>query len=102
MLVSVDSLLSVAHSRAGHVRWDDWGPTGTRILPLGPDILPRPAGPFWITSYEPLVVRDHNSLRARYIKPKKPSTPAYPPLGPPTTKMFGKHWAGGEIKTHLR
>jgi hypothetical protein len=101
IFVSVDSLLSVVHSRAGHVRWDDWGPTGTRILPLGPDILPRPAGPFWITSYEPLVVRDYNSLRARYIKPKKPSTPAYPPLGPPTTKMFGKHWAGGEIKTHL-
>ena len=102
MFVSVDALLSVVHPRASHVPWDDWGPTSTRILPLGTNILPRPAGPFWITSYEPLVVRDYNSLRARYIKSKEPSTTSpYPPRGPPTTKMFGRHWEGGSIKTHL-
>lgn len=101
MFVSVEALLSVVNSGVGHVHWDGWGPTCTRILPLGPDILPRPAGPFWITCYEPLVVRDYNSLRARYIKSQEPSTHPYPPLGPSTTKMFGKHWAGGSIKTHL-
>ena len=102
MFVSVDALLSIVRPSVEHVPWDDWGPTSTRILPLGTNILPKPAGPFWITSYEPLIVRDYNSLRARYIRPRESSTTSpYPPLGPPTTKMFGKHWEGGSIKTHL-
>ncbi|KAI9453030.1 hypothetical protein BJY52DRAFT_870083 [Lactarius psammicola] len=108
MFVSVGALLSVAHShsRSGvrHVPWDDWGPAGTRILPLGDGILPRPAGPFWITSYAPLVVRDYDSLRARYIKEKKKSAssiPSIPSLGPPSTKLFGGHWVEGKVETHL-
>ncbi len=103
MFVSVGALLSIAHSHSGvrHVPWADWGPTATRILPLGNGILPRPAGPFWITSYEPLVVRDYDSLRARYIKKKKSSIPSMPSLGPPSTKLFGEHWVEGQVKTHL-
>ena len=104
MFVSVEALLSAAHSGVRHVPWDDWGPAGTRILPLGKGIPPTPAGPFWITNYAPLVVRDYSSLRARYIKKKHksiPSVPSYPSLGPPSTKLLGEHWAGGEIKTHL-
>jgi len=104
MFVSVEALLSVAHSGVRHVPWADWGPAGTRILPLGNGILPTPAGPFWITSYAPLVVRDYDSLRARYIKKEKKSMssiPSMPSLGPPSTKLFGKHWVEGQVKTHL-
>ena len=103
-VISVDALLSVVRPQMGHVPWDDWGPTSTRILPLGTNILqslPRPAGPFWITSYEPMVVHDYNSFSARYIKPKEQSTTSPYPLGSPTTEMFGEHWEGGSIKTHL-
>lgn len=104
MFVSVEALLSAIQSGASHVPWADWGPAGTRILPLGNGILPRPAGPFWITSYAPLVVCDYNVLRARYIKEKTKSVSLIPTkssLGPPSTNLFGEHWAKGEIKTHL-
>jgi hypothetical protein len=103
MFVSVEALLSAVHSGASHVPWVDWGPAGTRILPLRNGILPRPAGPFWITSYEPLVVRDYNSLRAKKQKTSAriSSIPSKPSLGPPSTILFGEHWEGGEIETHL-
>ncbi|KAH8997766.1 hypothetical protein EDB86DRAFT_2912977 [Lactarius hatsudake] len=108
MFVSIGALLSAAHSGVRHVPWADWGPAGTRILPLGNGILPRPAGPFWITNYAPLVVRDYDSLRARYIKRKKKKTsepsisdPSMPSPGPPSTRLLGEHWIEGEVKTHL-
>ncbi|KAH9161564.1 hypothetical protein EDB89DRAFT_715732 [Lactarius sanguifluus] len=106
MFVSIGALLSAAHSGVRHVPWADWGPAGTRILPLGNDILPRPAGPFWITNYAPLVVRDYDSLRARYVKKKKTSEssisgPSMPSLGPPSTRLLGEHWIDGEVETHL-
>jgi len=103
MYVSVGALLSVAHSGVSHVPWADWGPAGTRILPLGNGIPPTPAGPFWITSYAPFVVRDYDTLRARYIKKKKKSMSSVPSpsLGPPSTKLFGEHWVEGQVKTQL-
>jgi hypothetical protein len=103
MFVSVDALLSVLHSGARHVPWDDWGPAGTRIFPLRPGGEPKPAGPFWITSYVPLVIHDYNSHRARYIKMKKDrqstsSTTFEPSLGPPLIDLFGQR---NQIETHL-
>ena len=97
MFVSVEALLSVVHTRVKHVGWDTWGPAGTRILPLGNGILPRTAGPFWITSYDPLVYRDYNHLRTRYIKMKRQSKSSItfqPSLGPPSTDLL-------EIETRL-
>ena len=104
MLVSVEGLLSAARSGMRHVPWDDWGPAGTRVLPLGKSTPPTSAGPFWITNYAPFVVHDYSSLRVWYIKREHntiPSTPSYPSLGPPSTKLIGEHWAGGEIETNL-
>ncbi|KAH9070660.1 hypothetical protein EDB83DRAFT_355001 [Lactarius deliciosus] len=108
MFVSIGALLSAAHSGVRHVPWADWGPAGTRILPLGNGILPRPAGPFWITNYAPLVVRDYDSHRARYIKKKKKKKsessildPSIPSLEPPSTRLLGEHWIDGEVKTQL-
>ncbi|KAH9059095.1 hypothetical protein EDB87DRAFT_829001 [Lactarius vividus] len=103
MFASVRALLSVAHSGFRLVPWADWGPTCTRILPLR-GIFPKPAGPFWITSYAPLVVRDYDSLRARHIKKKKKtmsSIPSAHSLGQTTTQLFGEHWVGGKVKTYL-
>ena len=103
MFVSVEALLSAAHSGVRHVPWEDWGPAGTRIL-LTREIPPTSAGPFWITNYAPLVVRDYSSLRTLYMKRKHkciPTIPSYPALGPASTKLLGEHWAGGEIETSL-
>ncbi|KAH9019298.1 hypothetical protein EDB83DRAFT_162393 [Lactarius deliciosus] len=104
MFISVGALLSAVQSGVRDVPWVDWGPAGTRILPLGNGILPRPAGPFWITNYAPLVVRDYDSVRTRYINKKNTSMSSItsmPSLGPPSTKLFGEHWIEGEVKTHL-
>ena len=103
MFISVEALLSAVHSRVRHVPWARWGPAGTRIFPLE-DCIVKPAGPFWIASYAPLVVRDYNSLRARSMEQTKDSMPSIPPnpsLGPPSIKLFGEHWEGGELDTHL-
>jgi hypothetical protein len=105
MFVSVEALLSAVHSGVSHVPWADWGPAGTRVFPFREGVM-RPAGPFWITSYAPLVVRDYNYLRSRYMNKTKESRPPVPlgpglSLGPPSTKLCGEHWEGGEINTHL-
>jgi hypothetical protein len=105
MFVSVEALLSAVHSGVSHVPWADWGPAGTRVFPFYAGIV-RSAGPFWITSYAPLVVCDYNYLRARYMKKTKESMPQVSPnpglsLGPLSTKLFGEEWEGGEINTHL-
>ncbi|KAI9444500.1 hypothetical protein H4582DRAFT_1909299, partial [Lactarius indigo] len=103
MFASVRALLSVAHSNFRLVPWAEWGPACTRVLPVN-GISPKPAGPFWITSFTPLVVRDYDPLRARYIKKQKTSMssiPAAPSLGSTSTKLFGEHWVGGKVKTHL-
>ena len=100
MFISVEALLSAVRSRLRHVPWTRWGPTATRIFPLE-DCVVMPAGPFWITSYAPLVVRDYNSLRARSMEKTMSSIPPNPSLGPPSIKLFGEHWEGGELNTHL-
>ena len=106
MFVSVEALLSVVHSGARYVRWDTWGPAGTRILPLGNGMLPTPAGPFWVTSHDPLVFCDYNYLRARYIKIKRQSKSSItfrPSPGPPSTDQIqvDRRWVEAEIETHL-
>ena len=103
MIVNVDALLSVLHSGARHVSWDDWGPASTRILPLRRGILRTPAGPFWISSYSPLVVHDYNFHRARYIKMKTDRlltslTIFKPSFLPTLIDLFGQRV---KIETHL-
>ena len=104
MFVSVEALLSVAHSGVRHVPWAEWGPAGTRILLFRNGIPPIPAGPVWITSYAPLVVHDYSSLRARYVEKKRKSmssVPTEPSRGPCSTKLFGEHRKDGEIETRI-
>jgi hypothetical protein len=96
MFVSVDALLSVLHSGARHVPWDKWGPAATHILSLRRGVLPTPAGPFWITSYTPLVFHDFNSHHTLYMKIKTDrqstsSTSSRPSFLPPSSiDLFGQ------------
>ncbi len=106
MFVSVGALIAHAHADSGvtNVPWVDWGPAATRVVPLGKGSLPTPAGPFWITNYAHLVVRDYDLFRAGYMEKKKTSTTSIrsgPSPGPRSTKLFGRHWAEGKIETRL-
>ena len=95
MFVSVDAVLSVLHSGARHVPWDDWGPAASHILSLRRGALPTPAGPFWITSYAPLVFHDYDIHRTRYMNTKTDrqstsSTTSRLSRLPPSIHLFGQ------------
>ena len=124
MFVSVDALLSVLHSGARHVPWDDWGPAATHILSLRRGVLPTPAGSFWITSYRPLEFHDYHSHRTRYMKMKTdrqstslttsrpPRLPSRPSRLLPSIDMYGQRvetnlpyrtfTAGGLLSRHVK
>ncbi|KAH9059097.1 hypothetical protein EDB87DRAFT_1624629 [Lactarius vividus] len=100
-IFSATALLSVAHSGVRKVSWENWGPLGARILPY-PDIVPAPAGPFWIICVSPLIVHDYDPMRAVHI-PSIAESPS-PQSGLPifaSTKVVGEHWKSGEVETRL-
>lgn len=110
MTVSVASLLSTIQpgtSDIPTIPWADWGPAATRIslYKWGKwgSILPRPAGPFWIIDFSPLVVRDYDPLRARRARSIAEDTspsPSKPPVFS-SDKVLGQHWVAGEVETRL-
>jgi len=63
MIISVEALLSATRSGVRSVPWVDWGPSGTHLLEGNPL---RPAGPFWVVSLSPLVVRQYDLRCTRY------------------------------------
>ncbi|KAH9975683.1 hypothetical protein BGW80DRAFT_58965 [Lactifluus volemus] len=114
MTISVASLLASIPPDSNDVRaipWGDWGPAATRIFKYPHrwgNILPKPAGPFWIIGFSPLVVRDYDPLRTRRAKAKSteevitshsPSLSRPPVFSP--TKELGHYWVAGEVETRL-
>ena len=99
---SVTALLSAVHSGARSVPWEKWGPRSTRIFPYPHGVMPAPAGPFWITSISPLIVRDYDPLRAVHAPSVtdnlSPSSglPVFAPL-----RVISKCWASGQVETRL-
>jgi hypothetical protein len=63
MMISVEALLSAIRSGVRNVPWVDWGPSGTHLLEGNPL---RPAGPFWVVSLSPLVIRQYDLRCTRY------------------------------------
>ncbi|KAF8268716.1 hypothetical protein EI94DRAFT_1800131 [Lactarius quietus] len=101
VFLGITSLLPVVHSGDRKVPWEKWGPLNTRILPYPRDGMPVPAGPFWITSISPLVIRDYDPLRAVHVRAtadnsSPPSRPVFTPL-----KVVNKYWAAGQVETRL-
>ena len=93
--------------------WPEWGPAATRVLLSSHGgRLPKPAGPFWIASFSPLVIRDYDLLRMRStpaaavaeeVKEKDKSS-SRSLFGPPVFKSSevpGEHWVGGKVESHL-
>lgn len=105
MIISVAAINSAILSGGRReVPWEDWGPAGTHIFPLEEGAtLPMPAGPFWITNFLPLEVRDYDSLRMQYLRSTKEdssssssSRSVYSP-----TRLAAELGEGDEIETHL-
>jgi hypothetical protein len=96
--------------------WPDWGPAATRVLLSSHGgRLPKPAGPFWITSFSPLVIRDYDVLRMRSTRAatataeeeeeeEDDKTVTSSLFGPPvfkSTEVLGEHWVEGKLVTRL-
>ena len=92
--------------------WSDWGPAATRVLLSSHGgRLPKPAGPFWITSFSPLVIRDYDILRMRSTRAAtaaaeddEDDVKTLSHFGPPvskSTEVLGEHWVEGKLVTRL-
>ena len=101
MLFSVTALLSVVHSGVRTVSWEKWGSLRTRIFPYPRAVQPTPVGPFCITSFSPLIIRDYDPLRAVHVRPAEddPSPPRLPVFAP--TKVVSEYWEPGQVETRL-
>lgn len=92
------------------LHWPDWGPDATRVLVSSHGgRLPKPAGPFWITSFSPLMIRDYDVLRMRLTRvatatKEEEKDKTSPFFGPPVLKsaeVHGEHWVEGKLVTRL-
>ena len=101
--------------------WPDWGPAATRVLLSSHGgRQPKPAGPFWIMSFSPLVIRDYDLLRMRSTRAgtapaeeedkkekenlKEGNDKTLSLFGPPvfkSTEVLGEHWVEGKLVTGL-
>ena len=88
--------------------WPEWGPAATRVLLSSHGgRLPKPAGPFWIASFSPLVIRDYDLLRMQSTPAateEGDKSPSRSLFGPPvfkSTEVPGEHWVEGKVETHL-
>jgi hypothetical protein len=100
MIISIPAILSAVRSNVRNVAWMDWGPSGTHILKTA---HPNPAGPLWITSSSPLVVRDYDLLRTRWVQSSMGNTSSSSSelLVLSSAEVIGEHWQGGKVETHL-
>jgi len=108
MIISVAAIISAVLSDGRReVPWEDWGPAGTHIFsPEEGATLPMSAGPYWITNFSPLEVRDYDPLRTQYLRPTKevpsassPSCSSRSIFG--STRLAAEWGEGDEIETHL-
>jgi hypothetical protein len=108
MIVSVAAIISAVLSDGRReVPWEDWGPAGTHIFPLEEGAIPpMSAGPFWITKFLPLEVRDYDPLRTQYLGSIKEDSSASSSSSSSrsvysSTRLAVDVGEGDEIETHL-
>jgi hypothetical protein len=109
LIISVAAIISaVVSDGRREVPWEDWGPAGTHIFPLEEGAFPpMSAGPFWITNFLPLEVRDYNSLRTRHLGSTKEDALASSSSSSnrsvySSTRLAAELGEGDGIETHLR
>ena len=102
VLFSITALLTVVQSGVHNVPWEKWGTLNTRIFSYRA-VKPTPVGPFWITSFSPLILRDYDPLRAVHVRSAK-DDPSSLPCGLPVfapTKVVSEYWVSGQVETRL-
>jgi len=99
MILGVADLLSGIDTNRRIVPWADWGPPRTRIFPSARP-PPSRVGPFWISNYSPVTIRDYDRLRAQCHSPTTESSFIGTPVFSPS-KAEGNQWAGGAVDTCL-
>lgn len=108
LIVSVAAITSAVLSDGRReVPWEDWGPAGTHIFALEEGAsLPMSAGPFWITNFLPLEVRDYSSLRTQHLRSTKEdssasSSPSSSRSVYSSTRLAAESGEGDDFETHL-
>jgi hypothetical protein len=110
MIVSFATIISAVFSDGcREVPWEEWGPAGAHMFPLEEGAtLPMSAGPFWITNFSPLEVRDYDSLRTQYLGPTKEDKDTSASSSSSSsrsvfssTRLATELGEGNEIETHL-
>ena len=99
MIVSVADLLSDIDTSKRSVPWTEWGPPRTRIYP-DEGLPPCSVGPYWISRYSPLTIRDYDFLRARCHHSTTKSSSLCTTVFTPS-KTEGDQWMGGAVETCL-
>jgi len=100
MVISIAAVISAIPADVRIVPWVDWGPSCTHIFEAS---SVKPAGPLWITSTSPLVVRQYNLRYGRYytrsiaeVMSSQTRSQVFS-----STEVGGDFWDGYSIETNL-
>ena len=101
LIIDVEALLYTIHTGARHVQWVDWGPSSTHLFKT---TLLYPAGPSWMTSHSPLVLRQYYPRRTRYTQSMLADGSSSSQAGPQvfcSTEVSDNLWDECSIETNL-
>jgi hypothetical protein len=101
LIIDVEALLYTIRTGARNVPWVDWGPSTTHLFKT---ILLHPAGPSWMTSLSPLVLRQYYPRRTRYTQSMLADESSSSRAGPQvfsSTEVSDKLWDECSIETKL-
>ena len=97
LIISIAALVSAIPTDVRNVPWEDWGPSSTHFFKMETERLSS-TGPFWITEYSSLVLRQYDLRNLRYTQlmgGDKPLLQLRPPIVD-STNIFQY-----DIETHL-
>ena len=101
LIIDVEALLYTIRTGAHNVPWADWGPSSTHLFKT---ILLYPAGPSWMTSLSPPVLRQYYPRRTRYMQSILADESSSSRAGPQvfcSTEVSDKIWDECSIETKL-
>jgi hypothetical protein len=101
LIIDVEALLYTIRTGARNVPWVDWGPSTTHLFKT---TLLCPAGPSWMTSLSPPVLRQYYPRRTRYTQSMLADAPSSSRAGSQvfsSAEVSDKLWDECSIETKL-
>jgi hypothetical protein len=101
LIIDVEALLYTIRTGARNVPWANWGPSSTHLFKT---ILLYPAGPSWMTSLSPPVLRQYYPRRTRYTQSMLADASSSSRAGPQvfsSTEVSDELWDECSIETKL-